>query len=146
MPKIRETKIENGVQVWPCTKCGKWLPREQFYTDVRLKDGRFGGLRGPCKECYKGWHQKVYMQRLEVQTKERARSLVRGKTLEAKCRNIVSEAIQSGKLVRPNFCPVCGVSNKEKRIEAHHDDYFRPLEVKWMCSQCHTDYHKERLL
>jgi len=86
----------------------------------------------------------VYVQRPEVQEKERARSLVRGKTLQAKCRNITGEAIQSGKLIRPNFCPVCGIAKEVKRIEAHHDDYFRPLEVKWMCSQCHADYHKER--
>jgi hypothetical protein len=146
VPRTRKTKTENGIELWPCTTCGQFLPREEFYTDARLKNGKFGGLRGRCKKCHQEWHAKVYAQRSEVQDKEKARSLVRGKTLEHKCRVMAHDAVRAGKLIRPSFCPICGISNKIKRIEAHHDDYFRPLEVKWMCSQCHADYHaKEKV-
>lgn len=138
MPKTRQSRIENGIELLPCTKCGKYLPKESFYLDKRT-----GNIRGPCKTCYLEWHQKVYCQRPEVINKERIRSIIRGKTTPAKCRGVANEAIQAGRLIRPNFCPVCGVSHIEKRIEAHHDDYFRPLEVKWMCSLCHAKYHQK---
>ena len=143
MPKTRETKIENGIQLWPCRKCGVWLPKESYYVDKRIKNGKFAGIRGICKQCFLEYHQEIYCQRPEVKAKERTRSIIRGRTLKAKCRGITNEAIQSGKLVKPSFCPDCGISNKEKRIEAHHEDYFRPLEIKWKCSVCHTKWHHE---
>ncbi len=142
MPKTRPTKIENGVQLWPCTKCGRWLPKESFYTDTRLEKGRWG-IRGRCKDCSQA-AMREYAQRPTVQVKERARSLVRGKTLEHKARVMVHDAIRAGRLVRPNFCPICGISDKVKRIEAHHEDYFRPLEVDWKCSSCHRKYDKAK--
>jgi hypothetical protein len=28
-----------------------------------------------------------------------------------------------------------------KRLEAHHTDYSRPLEVEWLCVSCHRNHH-----
>lgn len=44
--------------------------------------------------------------------------------------------IRSGRLVRPNMCSRCfkvGV-----KIEGHHHDYDQPLQVTWVCKQCHA--------
>jgi len=35
-------------------------------------------------------------------------------------------------------CHVC----KNPNTHAHHDDYDRPLDVIWLCPQCHKDRHK----
>ena len=53
---------------------------------------------------------------------------------------VVSEAIKRGKLERPDTCSNC----KNKRtdsVHAHHSDYFRPLDVTWLCASCHGEAH-----
>ena len=34
-------------------------------------------------------------------------------------------------------CEVCGSHETEK----HHDDYDKPLEVRWLCRQHHLEHH-----
>jgi len=46
----------------------------------------------------------------------------------------VARAIRSGRLVR-GCCEVCGAT---ERIQAHHDDYSKPLEVRWLCPAHHA--------
>jgi len=26
-------------------------------------------------------------------------------------------------------------------LEAHHDDYSKPLDIQWMCTSCHKRHH-----
>jgi len=47
-------------------------------------------------------------------------------------------ATHTGRLQRQEICEVCGGS---RMIEAHHDDYSKPLIVRWLCHQCHMAYH-----
>lgn len=50
---------------------------------------------------------------------------------------IVNRRIASGKLKREP-CEVCGAI----QVEAHHDDYSKPLEVRWLCHTHHREHHK----
>jgi len=50
----------------------------------------------------------------------------------------VSYALKSGKLIRQP-CEVCN----EPRVQAHHDDYSKPLDVKWLCVKHHAERHVE---
>jgi hypothetical protein len=36
-------------------------------------------------------------------------------------------------------CSVCGTNEK---VEAHHDDYDKPLEVRFLCRKHHREHHK----
>jgi hypothetical protein len=49
----------------------------------------------------------------------------------------VKLALKSGALVRPDACSRCGGSGNG-RIEAHHEDYDKPLDVIWLCKSCHA--------
>jgi excinuclease UvrABC ATPase subunit len=42
--------------------------------------------------------------------------------------------------VAPGRCETCGGADK---LEAHHEDYRRPLEVTWLCTRCHGNRHRE---
>lgn len=48
----------------------------------------------------------------------------------------------AGTLVRPDACEQCGFVGRHSRdIHGHHDDYAKPLDVRWLCSSCHKKHH-----
>ena len=51
--------------------------------------------------------------------------------------NAVSNAVRDGKLLRQP-CEVCG----SQSAQAHHDDYSKPLDVRWLCTTHHAEWHK----
>lgn len=58
-----------------------------------------------------------------------------------KAHYLVREAIRKGKMTKPDNCIKCKTNNK--RLEAHHDNYSKPYEVKWLCRSCHILQHKQ---
>lgn len=58
-------------------------------------------------------------------------------------RQQVFTAIRTGKLERPTTCQACGGLGA---VEAHHDDYSKPLEVEWLCVPCHKQTHVRKKL
>ena len=53
----------------------------------------------------------------------------------------VFNAIQTGKLIRPKTCSKCGMEGK---VDGHHPDYTKRLEVIWLCRCCHMYAHVGR--
>ena len=51
--------------------------------------------------------------------------------------NAVSNALRDG-ILRKSPCEVCGAAE----TTAHHEDYSRPLDVRWLCTKCHAEIHK----
>jgi integrase len=51
---------------------------------------------------------------------------------------LVRKALASGVLTKPENCEICGL---KETLDAHHDDYSKPLEVKWLCRSCHKCNH-----
>lgn len=51
---------------------------------------------------------------------------------------LVTYAVRSGILDRKP-CEVCG----DTKSKGHHEDYSKPLEVKWLCQSHHSEVHKE---
>ena len=48
---------------------------------------------------------------------------------------MVLNAIRDGKMERLS-CEVCGA-----KAQAHHDDYSKPLDVRWLCFKHHREHH-----
>jgi hypothetical protein len=50
----------------------------------------------------------------------------------------VTDAVKSGALTVPDACEECGQPGAPA---AHHENYFRPLAVEWLCRSCHSTRH-----
>jgi len=60
-----------------------------------------------------------------------------GYQYDIRVRSMVQSAIKSGKL-KKDCCEVCG----NKKVDAHHDDYNFPFEVRWLCRTHHALWHE----
>lgn len=49
----------------------------------------------------------------------------------------VRRALKNGTLTRKP-CETCGSTSL---VHAHHDDYLKPLVVRWLCPKCHVRHH-----
>lgn len=53
---------------------------------------------------------------------------------------IVRRAIKAGHVQRKEACEVCG--GESLKLDAHHCDYNKPLDLMWLCRKCHIDWHR----
>jgi hypothetical protein len=54
----------------------------------------------------------------------------------ARARHAVKYALKIGALTRSEKCERC---DKIGFTQAHHPDYNKPLQVEWLCHECHRD-------
>ena len=48
--------------------------------------------------------------------------------------------VDNENIVRPDNCSIC--KSSDYRIEAHHFEYSKPLDVLWVCQKCHLALHQ----
>lgn len=69
-----------------------------------------------------------------------------GNRADGHAHNMVEYAVRKGIIERRSVCENCGATGKFKdgrsSIQAHHDDYNKPLEVRWLCQRCHHEWHR----
>lgn len=51
------------------------------------------------------------------------------------------KAVNAGRVTKEP-CVVCG----DPKSEAHHPDYSKPYEVKWLCFKHHRELHKGEIV
>ncbi len=68
-----------------------------------------------------------------------------GPRADSRAQGVAEKAIKKGILV-PQSCEVCQekgtFADGRNKIQAHHDDYSKPLVVRWLCQEHHHEWHK----
>lgn len=58
--------------------------------------------------------------------------------LKTRAWTMLHNGVKNGNIIKPDNCEKCNAHKSDvTRIEGHHDDYNKPLEVVWVCPPCH---------
>jgi len=82
-----------------------------------------------------------YKCKVTAQKTGRKRKYISSKKARAAQRRI-AYALETGKIKKPTICEKCGTKNK--KIEAAHYDYNKPMLVRWLCRSCHVKWDKHQ--
>ena len=101
---------------------------QREYDSARLRDPRRMKMRSDYQKTDRGMaaHKAATKRWVERNTIKRSAHILTG------------NAIRDGRLIK-GICEVCGSSV----VHAHHDDYSRPLSVRWLCDEHHNQWHRE---
>lgn len=145
-----------------CFKCGIEKPLTEFYTHARMADGHLN----KCRACTKA-DVAERVQRMSTNPEWAVAERKRHRIKSAKARaegtahvfttderrerwdkfshnhpakiaahRATGNAIRAGKLIKQP-CEKCGAL----KVQAHHDDYSKPLDVRWLCVPHHNEHH-----
>lgn len=131
-----------------CRKCGDRLSIDDFYKHRDMRDGHLN----ICKPCVQSAVRRRRRLDDSVREYDRMRSKLphrkakamqvtkkrrQGNPIKYKANTAVGNAIRDRRLTKEP-CYFCGT---DKRLQAHHHDYNKPLDVIWLCVRCHHRLH-----
>jgi len=131
-----------------CNSCETKKSRSEFGVRKASNDG----LTAKCKMCQRvydkarnGHDHRKLAREIYAQTEEGRLSSNKAKAEyrkrnpnKAKAHAKVSYEVRIGRLCRMP-CEKC----KKESAHAHHDDYDRPLNIRWLCDYHHNKWHKQ---
>jgi len=134
-----------------CRTCSQIKSANQFYRDPRS----VSGVKGDCIECFKQKSREYGRSNRDVRRewmklkmqhdpayarKIRDANNAQKKKFKEKhaARMRLRRAVKSGRVVKLP-CEVCG----NPISQGHHDDYSKPLEVRWLCQTHHSIVHRK---
>lgn len=134
-----------------CSDCHIYKPESDFYQNhgylqpycktcskARTKayrltpEGRLTGRKTNHKRYLKNKSDPEWRKRQDL----RHRRWMKRHPEKPRAHNTLCRAVKHG-LIIPQPCEMCGHSP----VEAHHDDYSKPLQVRWLCNAHHRAIH-----
>lgn len=92
-----------------------------------------------CTDLYCRFARFILSGEPTIELASRVRARKTPATLKDIAHVMVTKTVKDGVLIRPDRCSIC---NALGRMNAHHDDYARPLDVRWLCHKCHYNAHE----
>lgn len=139
--------VYQGETYTRCSRCKRYLLAVEF-SKCR---SRPNGLHAYCLECNRKMQAAERARRGEEYREMRRRYRASEKGRRAYARYVPAHPwqkwaqtqvwleIAAGRMVKPDTCSECG---RGGLIDGHHDDYAKPLEVRWLCRWCHREWHR----
>ena len=119
-----------------CLHCG--VEYRAIAYEISRGGGKFCSRR--CQRAYQAKANAEAMRGSLTQAEMNARSRAKTPREVILAQRAVDTAIRNGSLQR-GTCEVCGA----ERVDAHHDDYSKPLDVRWLCRRHHLQLHRGTL-
>lgn len=111
-----------------CRKCRHRAYMREWYSRKTPEERRAWAAKRDPARVREEDRRKMAKRRAEGTPEQKLRITARNEVRKARAR---------GDLVRQP-CEVCG----DISTHAHHEDYQRPLDVRWLCRPHHADRHK----
>ena len=129
-----------------CYVCGESKPLSAFCKNKGMPSGQVN----KCKDCVREYNRKYRLEnaeRLRAYDRERTkrntpeyqRDYYHKNPDKIKAHSKVKLAIRKRTLIS-ECCEVCG----DTKTHGHHDDYSKPLDVRWLCPLHHKETHARR--
>lgn len=112
-----------------CRICTESKDITEFYRTVQYVCADCHRKRAKRHQALRSGDKDWIAYSRERYQKHRAKYLARAK---------VRSAVKKGIVSKPTVCSNC---EKPAPLQAHHDDYSKPLDVNWYCDPCHKLKH-----
>lgn len=91
---------------------------------------------------YQARQREKYPEKMREKEREKDRRRAENPQdlAKIKARAIARQALTIGKIKKSDKCDKCGKGGK---LQNHHPDYSKPLNVKWYCVKCHGKAHRK---
>lgn len=131
-----------GMEKLKCRFCKAFFTKSEVIKNTKIIYNNKEYQYYACNTCNTAWvavYRKTKTGREAVRRAvEKSENRYPGKQ-EARVK--LRLAILSGKIRVPKKCVSC---KQIKKLDGHHPDYNRPLEVVWLCRKCHIGLHKKK--
>jgi hypothetical protein len=85
-------------------------------------------------------HARKYRESHRIEMVEYTRKWRKRNWEKVLAQSKLKDHVDRGNIIRPEKCSLC--KSSDYRIEAHHPDYSKPLDVVWVCQKCHASIHQ----
>lgn len=118
-----------------CKPCHNAKNRAYYQRNKEARKIKLAEWRDANRDKLKVIHRNAYLDRRDEMI---ANACAEAKTPEGRARTAINNAVAQKKILKPKVCSAC---SQEKRLDGHHFDYAKPLDVIWLCRKCHKAVH-----
>lgn len=137
-----------------CNRCNVEKPKSEFYLWNKwrcrecckeIKRNNYPGVREYHRNYWRKWYSKEEnhdshtRSSVALNREWRKRNHSRLKVYRA-----LKRAVARGTISKPTVCSKCLTVLPLRKIEGHHQDYNKPLDIIWLCRNCHKSLSLKR--
>lgn len=125
-----------GCTCGACHTCYQREWRRRNPGKVKAAKQKWGKTRDRAGDPQAARYNHEYGQRNITRILQRQKQSREQDPRKERARDKARKALRSGKLIRQP-CEVCG----SERVNAHHEDYDKPMDITWLCPKHHRQRH-----